>query len=128
MSGDLLDLEKLPLLQDELYNIRDKWFDIGVQLGLDNGTLQSIKTENSNTGDALREVLTYWLKRNSSSTWGALFKALRSRPVGAGSIVDTLLKSAILTPDDSITAEGTYSKNLYRSHRPTEFRVRHTEL
>ena len=95
MAGVVLDLDQLPVLQHELYDVRDKWFDIGVQLSLDNGTLQSIKAENNSTGDALREVLTYWLKRSPMPTWGSLFKALRSRPVGAPNIVDTLLKSAI---------------------------------
>lgn len=82
------DLDSLAYLQHELFDIRGKWYNIGVQIGVDNGTLQSIKSECSDSGDALREVLTDWLKK--TPTWEALFRALRSRPVGASDTADKL--------------------------------------
>ena len=108
MSSVTFDLESLGILQDELYDIRGKWFNIGVQLGVDNGTLQSIRGEYSDNGDALREVLTYWLKRNVTPTLDSLLKALRSRPVGAASIADDLLKhvDTTMSPSDIHIPEG----------------------
>ena len=83
-----VDIRSLPYLQDELYDVRGKWYNIGVQIDIDIGTLQSIKSEFSDNGDALRELLTHWLKREP--TWEALFRALRSRPVGAHDIAEKL--------------------------------------
>ena len=45
VTGALLGPESLPFLHDELYDIRGKWYDIGVQIGVDVGTLESIKNE-----------------------------------------------------------------------------------
>ena len=84
-----LDLDSLPYLQDELYEIRSKWYDIGVQIGIEIGTLQTIRNDSSDSGEALRELLTYWLK-NGTPTWEALFKALRSRPVEARTVANRL--------------------------------------
>ena len=81
----MIDLDSLPYLQDELFDLRSKWYNIGVQINIDIGTLQSIKSEFSiDNGDALRELLTHWLK--GTPTWEELFRALRSRPVGAHDI------------------------------------------
>ena len=91
MNSAIIDLESsLPHLQDELYDIRGKWYDIGVQIGIDTGTLQTIRNDYNDSGDALRELLTYWLKR--TPTWEALFKALRSRPVQASDKAEKLQK------------------------------------
>ena len=87
-SGSIPNLDSLPDLQDELYDIRGKWYNIGVQIGIDTGTLQTIKNDFGDSGDALRELLTHWLKR--TPTWEALFKALRSRPVDGATIADIL--------------------------------------
>lgn len=103
VTGALLGPESLPFLHDELYDIRGKWYDIGVQIGVDVGTLESIKNEYGDGGDALRQVLTHWLKREP--TWEPLFKALRSRPVRALTIANTLQrKMAELLPE--IIQEG----------------------
>lgn len=106
ISESELDLDSLPLLHHELFDIRGKWYDFGVQLGIDDGTLQTIRHDfSADSGAALREVLTYWLKR-SSPTWKALLKALRSRPVGAPSIAESLQKHALLLPQEVTIPEG----------------------
>jgi hypothetical protein len=80
----IIDADSLSLLHHELYDLRSNWFNFGVQLNIDNGTLQSIKRQFTDDVDALREVLTHWLK--GTPTWEELFKALQSRPVGAHDI------------------------------------------
>ena len=84
----LTDIESLPYLQNELFDLRNKWYDIGVQIKVENGTLQNIRSQFSDNGDALRELLTHWL--TGTPTWNGLFIALRSRPVKADNIADKL--------------------------------------
>ena len=104
-----IDLQSaLPYLQDELYDIRGKWYDIGVQIGIDTGTLQTIRNDFNDSGDALRELLTHWLKR--TPTWEALLKALRSKPVGASDIASKLqkeMKDQLVFPE--MVPEGNYN-------------------
>lgn len=101
----------LPYLQDELFDLRGKWYNIGVQIDIDIGTLQSIKSEFSDNGDALRELLTHWLKREP--TWEALFRALRSRPVGAHDIAEKLQREMKDQLFSHSVPEGSYLASMH---------------
>ena len=88
------------------------WYDIGLQIGIDIGTLKTIRSDFGDSGAALRELLTYWLSR--APTWESLFKALRSRPVNASAIADKLQShmETQLFPDsvpEGITHVQTYT-------------------
>ena len=74
---------------DQVIAIRAKWELIGIQLGIDNGTIAAIKLENR--GDStlcLKEVLSTWLNENYTTqqneypSWRRLCKAIAS-PAGA---------------------------------------------
>ena len=78
--------------------IRAKWKLLGIQLGIDDGTIEAIKSENH--GDptlCLMDVLRTWLKENYDTlrheypSWRKLCKAIAS-PAGAGnqSLADDL--------------------------------------
>ena len=59
MSLTIRDLKEL---REHLFKIRVKWYDIGLELDVDVGTLESIKSCYDDPKDCLREVLKEWLK------------------------------------------------------------------
>ena len=66
-----------------MYPARTKWYNIGLQLKLPVDTLDAIKLSGENTGDHLRDILKYWLKRDAPTpTSKALVDALKSQTVG----------------------------------------------
>ena len=80
----------LATVLNEVFCIRAVWYDIGVNLHVDTGTLESIKYECRDvTKDCLREVLRRWLNTGEAS-WSTLIQALRSHSVGANQLASTL--------------------------------------
>ena len=75
-SGD-----HLHILVNELNNIRSRWYDIGVQLRIPVGDLDSIRIELAAHGNAaqLRGLLIEWFKgQGIATTWENLIQALCS--------------------------------------------------
>ncbi len=71
-----LGLKKVRTL---LFHIRAKWYDIGVELEIPLGTLDSFKLQYPDPKDCLTEVIKVWLKSiNPSPTWKALADALKA--------------------------------------------------
>ena len=67
---------------EELADVRAKWYNIGLGLGLSVGTLNSIETERNNTSDSLRATLMKWLNAYSPPpTWSKVVEALRTKTV-----------------------------------------------
>lgn len=55
-----LDLKQV---KEFLFEVQDKWLDIGIELGVDIDELFRIKSEfNNNPADCLREMIIAWLK------------------------------------------------------------------
>ena len=70
-------------LQEVLHDVRSKWYDIGIQLKVSIGTLDTIKANAGDDKECLREMLKEWLKRLSPlPTNNSLITALQSRTVG----------------------------------------------
>ena len=74
-TGQQLTVDNLRVLTKELHNVRAKWYNIGVQLGVSVGTLKAIEKQYYDPTDCLRETLTTWLK-SSNSTWSNIVDAL----------------------------------------------------
>ena len=73
VQPELKDLVK------ELYSkAADKWEDIGILLGIKDGQLKKIKTDNSsNSSSCLREMLRIWLSRvDPPPSWSAIAEAV----------------------------------------------------
>ena len=69
----------LKQLQQELYNkATNKWKDIGIQLDIDEGQLDEIKSDTSSDSRAcLREMLIVWLRRvDPPPSWSAIAEAI----------------------------------------------------
>ena len=79
---DFLDLSIKPELKDllkELYTkASDMWEDIGILLGIKDGQLKQIRTDNVNDSrSCLREMLRTWLNRvDSPPSWSAITEAV----------------------------------------------------
>ena len=89
-SGQLT-LEDLSEVRGALYEARAKWYDIGIELRLSIGTLNTIREDFPQAADCLREICIHWLKRTDPRpSWTALSVVLESPPVGEGHLAQRL--------------------------------------
>jgi len=80
-------------LQNELHGISSKWYNLGIQLRVDVGELDSIKKEGLVPVDCLREMLKIWLKQvDPHPTRNALITALKSRVINEQQLASHLEK------------------------------------
>jgi hypothetical protein len=87
----VLGVADLAAVQAAIWEVRAKWYNIGLELGVLAGTLDNIKKRNGNDGDScLREMLEEWLTSTSLSTWGGLSLALRAVTVNEGALANRL--------------------------------------
>ena len=84
----VLGLNDLPTVLDELYDIRDKWYNLGLRLDVPTKKLESILTSHD-LDNCFRQVLVLWLK-SGKATWSALCQALGHRTVGQVELAATL--------------------------------------
>ena len=82
MSIVLLHAAPLDLrtVQCALWDAKCKWYNLGLELGLDKSTLDAIKVNCQEVEDRFREILSKWLNLVTPS-WKALVKALRAPTV-----------------------------------------------
>ena len=83
---------KLKDLLEELVKISHKWYDLGVRLELEEGTLKTIKSNHpENAQHRLSEMLSTWLKAEPRATWHTLCAALRSETVDEKELATNLV-------------------------------------
>ena len=78
-----MDIDDLTDVKRALMRVRAKWRDIGMCIGVDEGTLDTLKGKDP--GESLSDLLRHWLKgeydpqeRNSKPrTWRTLIEALQ---------------------------------------------------
>ena len=76
---------------NELVDVSDKWFNLGLNLKLGMGTLKRIQKQYPDLSEALREMLFHWLKKvDPPPTWEGLACALESRTVGEPRLAEQL--------------------------------------
>ena len=76
-----LNLADLPVLLEELNDVRTEWYNIGMQLLVHVNTLDCIQEQRNNPTDCLRKALKSWLENCSTPTWRDIVNVLRSRTV-----------------------------------------------
>ena len=84
-----------------LYDIRRKWYDIGVELDVPTNKLDTIRDKFKDQKDCLNEMLKERLKK--PLTWSELSKALRARCINEEELADESELSG---------SHNTYSGNL----------------
>ena len=82
-------MSHLDLLVQELTSVSDKWQDIGEELGVEQDSLDYIRTKHSDPGDCLREVLRSWLP-SCAATWKHIVAVLRTPRIGDSHLADHL--------------------------------------
>ena len=85
-------MKDLGKIQRAAWDSRDEWYNIGLELSIDAGTLDVIKRDNTKTNDCFREILMTWLKMvQPKPTLAALAEALQSPTVGFGHLAEQIL-------------------------------------
>ena len=87
-----LDIKDLSKVQRAAWNARAKWYNIGLELNINPGTLDVIERNNMDINDRFRIMLTTWLRMVDPRE--ALAEALRSPTVGC----EELPKRCMLPP------------------------------
>ena len=91
LPGNLLTLNDLGLLLEELMDVYQKWYLLGLKLGVSVQTLDRIRTQFPDSRDQLLEMLKTWLTNSDNTRWETLIDALRSRGVGENGLSQNLL-------------------------------------
>ena len=74
---NVLTIEDLAALLNELYPVRGRWYNLGLQLQLSVADLQRIESEYKHDhGTCLRQMLIKWLETGKAS-WESLCEALQ---------------------------------------------------
>ena len=68
---------------DLTWNYRARWRFIGIELGIDEGTLDAINENNRKVEDCLREMMTLWLRDKPKPSRRAITTALQSGRVSS---------------------------------------------
>lgn len=78
VSGPPLGIAGLATVLSELFPCCAKWYNLGLQLQVDVGSLDRFKVQYTDPGDQLREVIKTWLTTSKNPTWGVIVEALKS--------------------------------------------------
>ena len=76
---------------DCFWDYRSKWKLIGIALGIDSGTLDSITKNQRDVEDCLIELIKVWL-RSETATMSVMSAVLQSKPVAGGVLSAPLSK------------------------------------
>lgn len=77
-----LELQVLADVQRFLNDVEYKWYDIGLQLGLDPAKLECIKQSGKSNAECLLSMIQLWLKGvEPEPTWAGLCRVLEGRVV-----------------------------------------------
>lgn len=86
------------------YPAREKWWWIGLELGIEDSELDGIKGSDE---ECLRRMISAWLQRRSlSPSWQSLANALRDKMVGHEDVADDIEKTFVTVQGEESTAPG----------------------
>ena len=96
----LLTIENLKEILDQTWNYRARWRFIGIELGIDEGTLDAIEKDNRKVEECLRVMITTWLRGyKPKPSRHAISMALQSghvsRTVGNYHLIVTFLHNSM---------------------------------
>ena len=69
-------------IQENLWDARSKWRNIGLAIKIRNPDLEVIDQENRDIDAKFQSMILLWLKNGKDCTWATLCKALEARSVG----------------------------------------------
>ena len=77
-------------MYDAVYPARVRWYQIGMGLEVDIGTLDAIEADETSANKRLLKTLQEWLQNGTDCSWAALKKVMESSIVGRKDIASTL--------------------------------------
>ena len=88
-------MDDLASVQRAVWEGRARWYNLGLELGLDPGTLDSIQQTNHHvTDDCFRATIKKWLSSpDLHPSWSSLARSLRAPPVGLEHLAEKLVTS-----------------------------------
>ena len=92
MSDLESEVPVLSSLEEELRDVKVKWFSIGLQLKIRPATLKTIESShpNSNMDRMFSDMMDEWLRIADKPTWDVIVVVLRSRSVGEEALAKNL--------------------------------------
>ena len=87
MFADYLNTENLGKVQNLLWKARTQWYNLGLELGINEETLKVIKRNYPDEDDCYREMLSKWLK-TVKPTWEGVLVALTQPSVGCDHVAE----------------------------------------
>ena len=99
MHHAALDLRSIT---NEFGSVIDKWFQIGVQLGINESKLRQIESDYHTLDRRFSEMISFWLNGNTQVpvTWMSLVQVLESRFVSEKGLANQLREKAGLKLDN----------------------------
>ncbi len=91
-SDRVLTKENLPQLVELLADIAAQWDQLGLQLEVSKGKLNSIEVDCRGAQRCLTEMLSSWLSGSERPTVGKLTSALKSRPVNEVRLAEEVMR------------------------------------
>jgi hypothetical protein len=89
----LLETKDLAEVQRLLTDVEFKWYDIGLQLGLDPAKLECIRQSRKTNGECLVDMIQLWLKGvEPKPTWTHLCQVLEGRVAKEKGVAATIRK------------------------------------
>ena len=103
----VLDLRNIT---NELGGVIDKWFRIGVQLGVNDAKLRQIGADYHSVDMCFAEVISYWLNGNTpvAVSWKSIIEALESQFVSENGLANQLREKEGLNLEGALLSTGTY--------------------
>ena len=80
------DRPKIAELQEHVRTV--KWYELGIQLHLDNNELKAIKSQSNDAAECRRLMFTLWLETNSNCSRKELLCALKTKSVAETFLAD----------------------------------------
>ena len=93
-------------VQDEIWDARSKWYNIGLGLKIPASDLDVIDKDRGDIEAKFRSMLLKWLRSGKACTWGALIKALSSRSVEQTKLAENIQQKWCQVADDKASAES----------------------
>ena len=85
-------------IQEQLWDARSKWRNIGLGLKIRQPDIEVIYVNNGNVDDKFHSMILKWLQNGKNCTWAALCKALSARSVGHASLAAKIEQEKCVDP------------------------------
>jgi hypothetical protein len=91
-----LDIRDLYVICSNFWEARNKWFNIGLGLNLEESDLEAIRqTNRDNVDDCFRDMLRKWLRTSLRPMQSTLIIVLRDKTVGFNQLAEELERKSL---------------------------------